>query len=257
MDQIKTDSAATIALMVLILIIIIYIALVFIKGSGDTLEAGMIVTIMGALFLGILFGKYWNSNFKIEGLIPVMTDVLNNDGDVDIDVDDVNSQSLYNNVSVSNDIDSMEQRPIQLDVGSSKDFIDNSDIVELIVQGGDNTFMPSAGIPVSSTSSAEMSTFTLGAPSGLPYMDDAAGYDIPSSGRGYNLDELLAKKQMHRGAMNKKALTGAVRSTRNIYQKYFQNELSENAGRVWWSNEGDNADNGGLETDFTPYDINA
>ena len=50
-----------------------------------------------------------------------------------------------------------------------------------------------------------------------------------------DMDERLATEQAIN--RNKRAMDGYSRSTRNIYDKYFKEELNENQHRVWYSDE--------------------
>lgn len=68
------------------------------------------------------------------------------------------------------------------------------------------------------------------------------GVTIPINERGVNADDSLTRRQITRGEINKKATDGAVRATKNLYERYFTHELSENYAREWWSGEGDYED---------------
>lgn len=122
------------------------------------------------------------------------------------------------------------------------DTLDNSDAVQNYLQKGSSIFQPGTAQGVTTTSSANHSNFTLAQP-GMYNQ-----YSVPLNPRGYNADEALARKQQHRGNMNKRAIDGMVRSTRNVFQKYFTDELKENENREWWSAEAQP-----IETDFHPY----
>lgn len=181
---------------------------------------------------------------RVEKFIDLTTDpIINNSNN--IDSDDLGF-SEYDNISLTRDIDSLQQRvPIINFPGNSE--IDNSDLITQIVNHGDTVFQPAHGFGVSTTSNASMNSFTLGGPSGLPFLDDESVYDSPTNGQ-INIDEKLAINQQHRGSIAKKAIEGFVRNTRNVYQKYFTDELNENSNRIWWDNSSDE----GLETDFGP-----
>jgi hypothetical protein len=49
-----------------------------------------------------------------------------------------------------------------------------------------------------------------------------------------NVDDLLARKQLHMLAQSKRALTGASQNTKLSSMKYFQTELKQNSEREWW-----------------------
>jgi hypothetical protein len=160
-----------------------------------------------------------------------------------LDTDDTD-YSDYGNISASWDMDSLLQRTPRIPFNNS-DEIDNSDIVDQVISGGDTVFQPAHGVGVSATTNASMNSFTLAGPSGLPYFDDISIYDSPTNGQ-INIDEKLAISQQHRGSIARKAVEGHVRSTRNLYQKYFTNELNENSNRIWW----DDSSEENMETDF-------
>ena len=142
----------------------------------------------------------------------------------------------YGNISLSGDIDTTRQRVFYH--GNNDSEFENSDLIEQSVLGGSDIFQPASGFQgVSAASHAGLNAFTMAGPSGLPYFDDMSMYDTPLSG-SYDMDELLARKQQHRGAINQKATEGRVRSTKNLYAKYFQNELDENSNRIWWDDSG-------------------
>lgn len=156
--------------------------------------------------------------------------------------------SEYDNISLTEDVDSLLQRDTGFNGFGTPDGnvdIDNSDLVDQIVSGGDTVFQPAHGRGVSATSNSSMNPMSLGAATGLPYFDDLSVYDSPTNGQ-ISIDQKLAISQQHRGAIAKKAMDGYVRSTRNLYEKYFSAELDQNSNREWWDDSGD--DN--LETDF-------
>lgn len=138
------------------------------------------------------------------------------------------------------EVDTIDQRIT--DIIYPNDTMDNSDIVQGYLQKGSSIFQPGTAQGVTTTSSANHSNFTLAQP-GMYNQ-----YSVPLNPRGYNADEALARKQQHRGNMNKRAIDGMVRSTRNVFQKYFTDELRENENREWWSAEAQP-----IETDFRPY----
>jgi hypothetical protein len=187
-----------------------------------------------------------------ERFIPLTGDAMGAEGDPNIDVDDVEF-SGYGNISLAGDIDSMQQRIIGLDIPETRDAqgkieIDNSDVVAQVIQRGNTVFQPN-GVGVTPTQNAEMSKFSLAGPSGIPYFDDDTSYDIPQANKN-SLDELLARAAQHRGSLAKRSLDGHVRATKNLFKKYFTNELDENERRTWYSAEAHN-----FETDFNPYSL--
>jgi hypothetical protein len=141
---------------------------------------------------------------------------------------------------IPTEVDTIDQRIT--DIIYPNDTMDNSDVVQGYLQKGSSIFQPGTAQGVTTTSSANHSNFTLAQP-GMYNQ-----YSVPLNPRGYNADEALARKQQHRGNMNKRAIDGMVRSTRNVFQKYFTDELRENENREWWSAEAQP-----IETDFRPY----
>lgn len=223
----------------LLFVVLIFTIIIFIAVSNNWSSAPIIVVSTLSIIFVCALWMY----------LPHAEEFVSTRG-ANINIDDL-EQSDYNNISTHDDIDSMRQRilnPISPGTPISGE-IDNSDVVAQVVQRGNTVFQPN-GIGVTPTISAEMSKFSLGGPSGIPYLDDDTPYDIPQVNVN-SLDETIARKQAHTALNNKKAIDGHVRSTRNIYQKYFTNELNENSDREWWGNNGTS-----LETDFSTYDIN-
>lgn len=225
----------------LLFVVLIFIIIIFIAVSNNWSSAPIIcVSTLSIVFVCALWMYFPHANNP-------PAEKFESTRGADINIDDL-EQSDYSNISTHDDIDSMRQRilnPIPPALGE----IDNSDVVAQVVQRGNTVFQPN-GVGVTPTISAEMSKFSLGGPSGIPYLDDDTPYDIPQVNVN-SLDETIARKQAHTALNNKKAIDGHVRSTRNIYQKYFTDELNENSDREWWGNNGTS-----LETDFSTYDIN-
>jgi hypothetical protein len=210
--------------------------------SSELIWAIIIVTLILLIVFGIVYKSHW------EGFIPVSNNPVVNGDIVNIDSDDL-GLSDYGNISLSGDIDSMQQRVIGLDFPPDlSEKIDNSDVIAQIVNRGDTVFQPSHAYGVSTTTNASLTPMVIASRSNLPYLDDESSYDSPTG--ALTIDEKLAISQQHRGAQSKRAIDGYVRSTRNLYEKYFTNELDESA-RVkegWWGQSSDDT----LETDFGP-----
>lgn len=152
----------------------------------------------------------------------------------------------YQNIRTG-DLDNMLQRNYSVDFAKNPDGtyqpsaeIDNSDAVEEAISRGNTVFQPSMQ-GVSATSSAMLSSFNMAEPGPMP------DYTIPINNRATSVDESISRKQQHRGGINKKAIDGAVRNTKNVYQRCFLNELDENEHKKWWSAEAED-----VETDFRP-----
>ena len=224
--------------MIIFILLFIIIVAIYAALSFDLSEVIMFIGILGAVFmilyinLGASIGeKFAPNNAATEG------------DDVRLDTDD-NSMSIYGNMSLANDMDSTQQRIPNIDLTRGE--IDNSDLVEQVVQRGNTVFQP-ANLGVTAASSAQLTNFTLAGPSGIPIYDHMPTYSIAQNNHN-SIDELLARKQQHRGSMNQRAIDGRVRSTKNLYKRYFQNELDENEKRVWYSAEAHE-----METDFEPW----
>jgi hypothetical protein len=94
-----------------------------------------------------------------------------------------------------------------------------------------------------------MSRLTLAMPGGS---DAAHPMFDTSAGSNMNVDEQIARKSQHRGQLNRRAIDGNVRGTRQTYDKIYQRELDSNENRVWW--ETDNSKS--TANDFWPFDVN-
>jgi hypothetical protein len=70
----------------------------------------------------------------------------------------------------------------------------------------------------------------------------------PISDEGLDLDHAIMQKTAHTNNLNKRAIDGRVRTTKKLYEKYFENELAEQEDREWWS-----AEASPIETDFRAY----
>ena len=228
-------------LTVYIFIVIVLVAIIY------SITDWMPITI-AAIGGTIAAGIFWQSSSEhLESIIPVTNSTVLDDGidkTLNINLDD-DSFSEYKNISLSRDIDTMEQRRIDLDLTNPNQPIDNSDIVESASFKFSSNFQPNNSQGITSTSSAYHSGLTLG-----EREPNAASlkYTVPLNDAAYDLDESLARGQQHRSSINKRAIDGAVRSTKNVFQKVFTNELNENAEREWWSSESTD-----FETDYHPY----
>lgn len=124
---------------------------------------------------------------------------------------------------------------------------DNSDVVESVMERGAGEHQPMEArsndfYDVSDIHADKMFTIDE-ASSGKDALYSES--TVVLSDAGLNADEKLARRQKHRGDINKKATDGRVRSTANLFRKFFQNELDENEKRVWWS-----AESRDVDTDF-------
>jgi hypothetical protein len=235
---------------ILVLLFIILIFLILIKHPSN--EVKWLRVLIGLLVLGVSL-RLAIPCIERENLEEPSKVTTNISDDSDFsgssfafDTDD-SEFSAYGNIRTSNDIDSMTQRQTALDwaqaSGVADNELDNSDLVEDFMNKGSSIFQPNTAQGVTSTKSAYHSNFTLHEP-GL-----AMQYSTPVNSRGYTADEGLSRLQQHRSSVNKRAIDGAVRTTRNRFAKFFRNELDETEKRVWYSAEASD-----IETDFRPYE---
>lgn len=237
------------AVLLLAFIILIYLVVVF--GADYPMAITGLVTVCGLMVMSCIFGSQKEHMTENAGS-AVDTDTIRQDGDSEVSqIDDDRFYGKYQNVDML-DMDSMLQRPYNLNLGkdagpgdgtgmgAGSNVIDNSAAVEEAISRGNTVFQPSAQ-GVSTTSSAMLSNFNLAEPGPIP------DFSIPLNNRATSVDESLARKMQHRGAMNKKAIDGAVRTTKNKFQQLFRNELDENEGQNWWSAQAQD-----IETDFLP-----
>lgn len=235
------------AVLMLAFIILIYLAVVF--GADYPVTITGLVAVCGLIFMGCLFGRTQREHLTENAGSEVSTSTLS-DSEVS-QLDDDRFYGKYQNVDMT-DLDSMLQRPYDINLGKNpgpgdgtgmgagSDVIDNSAAVAEAISRGNTVFQPSMQ-GVSVTSSAMISNFNLAEPGPIP------DFAIPLNNRATSVDESLARKMQHRGAMNKKAIDGAVRTTKNKFAQIFRNELDENESQDWWSAQAVD-----IETDFLP-----
>jgi len=145
---------------------------------------------------------------------------------------DINNYRLskFGNIITSQDVDMTKQ---EVDVDGEDNSLDNEDTIDQVITRGTSLFhsKPDSFSPTVNHNSFDMKK----------------KYNIGLTGK-QDVDEMLARKQSQRGALNRDAMTGAARHTANTYKNSFTDELDENEQRVWWSSEAQP-----LETDWTPY----
>lgn len=244
--QIIKNMTGEIAILVFLFIVLIF--LILIKNPSESVKWLRIA--IGVALLGFTAKIAWSQIENMEEPTKVVNSVVDaQGGDFTFDMDDAEF-SPYGNIKTSSDIDSMMQRNTKMDyIGNDEigynevEVIDNSDLVEDFMQKGSSIFQPNTAQGVTATSSAYHSNFTLHEPGMF------LQYSTPINSRGYTADEAMSRLQQHRSSINKRAIDGAVRTTKNRFAKFFANELDENEKRVWYSAEA--AD---IETDFRPYE---
>lgn len=223
----------------LIIIVLVIAALVAYQQNSKEILVGLVAATVGVI--GYYYSKV--SKEHLESLDPVDNNVVQPDGILNYNYDN-NRYSEYGNISMARDIDSLAQRPIDLDLPQDGP-IDNSDTVEDAIEKHSSNFQPDRAHGFSSTNSAYLSNMTLGEPNPTTA---SLSYRVPLNDAAYDLDESLSRGQQYRASINKRAIDGAVRHTRNSFKRVFSNELNENEKRVWYSAEAED-----LETDFRPY----
>jgi hypothetical protein len=228
---------------VYIVVIIIFVAILA-KLSNYANET-IIASVIGVLLILVGLRQILASAEHLETVRPVTNDTIQSDGIQNYNYDD-NRFSEWGNISMDRDINTMEQRTIDLDIKANPAAgLDNSDLVEDAINKHSSNFQPDRAQGFSSTNSAYLSNMTLGEPD--PYTQKLS-YTVPLNDAAYNLDESLSRGQQYRASINKRAIDGAVRNTSRKFRKVFANELDENEKRVWYSAEAQD-----MESDFRPY----
>ena len=197
-------------ILVLFLIILVIISLVYSQDINKIIN----LTILGILY--ILYQNYNDEHKHEENFIPEDVDPL------------INTYPQY-------------EPKIRQELNNKKSELDNSDVIKK----ASSSFVTLNDPPLSITNNAAMSNFynKMGG-----HVDNYSNFTIPINDHGITLDEALARKQAHRSLMNKRAIDGSVRTTKKMFEKFFQQELNENEKRVWWSSESNLN-----ETDMMPY----
>lgn len=224
-----------------LIVVLVFLAVEYWGDSTQLFKA--IIMLAGFGLVALMFRVGQEQSEHLEITRPDDNDVIK-DEQLNFNIDD-DSFSEYGNISQMNDLNPIDQRISDLDYRNPTGDIDNSDVIEDALGRGSSTFQPSNAQGVTPLSSAYYSHFTLAEPN--PHIEGME-YSVPLNEAGLNADASLSRKQQHRSSINKRAIDGAVRSTRNKFQKYFQNELDESAELEWWSAEADDT-----ETDFNAW----
>jgi len=223
-------------MVIFIVIVLVILAITASYNDSNT------VAIVSIAFVALIGYKHYNKE-HLENIRPIDSNVVGPDEVLNYNYDN-NRYSEHGNITMARDIDSMEQRIIDV-VIDNKGPIDTADAVEASLERHSSNFQPDRAHGFSSTSSAYLSNYTLGEPNPNTAKLD---YRVPLNDAAYDLDESLSRGQQYRASINKRAIDGAVRHTRNSFARVFSNELNENEKRVWYSAEAED-----LETDFRPY----
>lgn len=249
-------------LILMLFIIIVYVCTTMYDPTDPFIMSGLLA--VGAAFLYMV----WNVSTKDlgeEGLtstpdkIPfsnkkslqsVGGDVISSDGNFQFDDQSYDSTG----VKVSRDFGVIPVSQLQRDYNipdtnaDNPDEYDNADVVTRFITGGADTYVPEEAssqsyYKVHNLAYPKHPGYEMGAGSDLLY-----GQSVPLNENGINNDDKLSRGQMHRSQMNKRAIDGTVRATRNKFDKYFGNELDENEKREWWSHQADD-----VQTDYQYY----
>jgi hypothetical protein len=244
-------------------IVLIFIILVYVAHSmynpDDRFMSAALATLGGSFMLLVYYGWGQDESFvdyehapglgaSDHILRPADNDTLR-DGRLNFNDQD-RHLNTHGNISWEDDAGYVTQT--DRDLAMESDDLDNTDVVRAYTEGG----VSRTHMPLEATSSDFHSVRQLAynkhpgyntgeGPGDLLYSE----YQVPLSDRAINMDDKMARKQHHRADMNKKAIDGAVRSTRDKFDKYFANELPENESREWWG--GDALDK---ESDFKYYE---
>lgn len=248
------------AFILMLFIIIVYVSVTMYDPSDPFLMSGLIA--VGLAFLYMVWSEFSKSGQTVgeegftstPGQIPfsahkslqsVGGDVINSaDGSLQFD----DQSYATTGVSVSRDFGVLPVSQTQRDYDFTNDEMDNADVVTRFITGGADTYIPEEASSQSYNKVYDLAYpkhpgYEMGAGSDLLY-----GQSVPLNENAINNDDKLSRGQMHRSLMNKRAIDGAVRATRNQFDKYFGNELDENEKREWWSHQADD-----VETDYQYY----
>jgi len=164
-------------------------------------------------------------------------------------------RDVYGNViDRSNDLQVEDQRyPNELQpVGQKSDYqfghdeIDNADVVNQFVTGGANSHV-SGEITSANFYNVHDLAYPKKAGEKIGYAkpDLVYGSHLPLNNDAISIDDKLTRGQIHRSEMNKRAIDGQVRATRDKFSKYFTDELGEAEASEWWNNQAEDE-----ETDY-------
>lgn len=263
------DLSSSQVLILMLFIIIVYVCVTMYDPNDPFIMSGLLA--VGTAFIYMAWNA-WSAGSeegltgtdffigKVPGQIPftankslqsVGGDAINNaDGNLQFDDQSYSTTG----VAVSRDFGvipvSQLQRDYNLPESAADDAgeMDNADVVTRFITGGADTY-----VPEEASSQSYYKVYDLAYPKHPGYemgsgSDLLYGQSVPLNENGINNDDKLSRGQMHRSQMNKRAIDGAVRATRNQFEKYFGNELDENEKREWWSHQADD-----VETDYQYY----
>lgn len=236
-------------------IVIIFIIIVYVAISMYNPNDGFMTAALSALGVSFFFLVYYGWNIK-ESLVDYehapslrKADIsVLRDGRLNMDDQD-RHLSKRGNISWEDDAGPVTQT--DRDILMESNDLDNSDIVSAYTEGGSQTHVPLEGSSSDFHSVHQLAYpkhpgyETGDGPTDLMYSE----YQVPLSDRAINMDDKIARKQHHRADINKKAIDGAVRATKDQFERFFSNELAEAEAEPWW--EGGETDK---ESDFKYYE---
>lgn len=229
---------------VVLFIIFVYVAFKFYGQSN--LVSGLLLVCGAAMF--VLGYKIYSGKTKEQFVLAphpptlVRPDNIPDSGDLSESIE----LSKYGNIN-SDEVDYMGQTDVKNLTFNHSTEIDNGDIFEEVFSG-DTMYSPAEAYSRDFYNIKDREWYTkfFQKPQNIVVPSD---YSIPLNEGGTNADAGLARRQMFRGEINKKAIDGMVRSTRNLNERLYTHELAENYAREWVSDQGDDV-MGGTETTF-------
>lgn len=176
------------------------------------------------------------------------------DGSLNMNLQDT-EHSNYGNMSKNFDVDYIGQNShsrMNFPTQESDNRIDNSDVFDDLFNNGSSTHVPleadSRGFHNVKDRTWYMNHFQD--PQNITAY---AEHSTPRNDRAINADDMLTRRQLHIGDINKKAIDGAVRGTRQQFEHLYTHELAENYARDWWDGEGDDGIMGGVEVEWETF----
>jgi len=224
----------------LLFIIIVYVAITFYNVNDPFITSGLV-----CVGLGFLVMLFMNPNSE-EGLVGGFSgglrtpdgDMTNSDG-LNYEPDRPEFAHISKNFSMPVGQDERDYDFSKPNEGRNDDEMDNGDVVTQFITGGANTYIPQE---VHSDNYYQVADLAYPKKPGQEIGDGSDllyGQMVPLNEGAISNDDKLSRAQIHRSMMNKRATDGAVRATRNQFDKYFVNEFAEAEASEWWNNQAD------------------
>jgi len=225
----------------MLFIIIVYVTHTMYDPNDPFLMSGLFS--VGVAFLVLV---YYGVNYEPENLVdrPLSGRLRVPDGDVVKGF----SPDSPGELNYADGMYPDELRPSgdKSDYQFGNDELDNADVVNQFITGGANTFNTGE---VTSANFYEVHDLAYpkkaGEKIGYAKPDVIYGNHLPLNNDAISIDDKLTRGQIHRSEMNKRAIDGQVRATRDKFSKYFANELPEAEASEWWNNQAEDE-----ETDY-------